>query len=81
MGKGKGKILGRVLRVRPGEVFLDVKIKNFLRMHRQLKALRQALPSTSTMVFRNKWAARTVNNFYRARAWYTCKKPKKKKKV
>jgi len=54
MGKGKGKISGRVLRIRPGEVFIDLKFRNLAKMGNRLKAFRQALPSTAQMVFRNK---------------------------
>lgn len=31
MGKGKGKIMGRVLRIKKGEVVLDIKCKNIFK--------------------------------------------------
>lgn len=80
MGKGKGKIFGRILKIRPGEIFFDFKVKNPLKTRRFVKAIKEALPARSRLVYRNKWAARIIANFYRRRVSRCYREKKKKKK-
>lgn len=80
MGKGKGKIMGRILKIRPGEVFLDVKAVNPLKWQRRIRAIRQAIPSVCSMVFKNRWAGRLISNYYKNRTWFHYKPAKRKKK-
>jgi ribosomal protein L16/L10AE len=50
MGKGKGKIVGRILKVHKGETIFNIRFKNFFKCRRWVKAIKGTVPSKSTLV-------------------------------
>jgi len=60
MGKGKGKIAGRVFRVKKGEVLVDLKFRNRLKSLKIYRALKEAIPGKTRLVYKNKWARRLL---------------------
>jgi len=59
MGKGKGKIAGRVVKIKRGESIVDLRFKNYLKTPRLIRALRRAMPATR-LVYRNKTLRRLL---------------------
>jgi ribosomal protein L16/L10AE len=68
MGKGKGKIMGRVLRIKKNEVVLDIKAKNIFKAKKSLRALRLAIPTTTKLTFKNRWVRRRLTMIFRNRS-------------
>jgi len=54
MGKGKGKIAGRVFRVKRGEVLVDLKFRNRLKSLKIYRAVKEAIPGKTRLVYKNK---------------------------
>jgi hypothetical protein len=67
MGKGKGKIVGRVLKMQRGEVLLDGFVANPLKTKKWVGALRLTLPARTRLVYFNRAAERVIKNYYRGR--------------
>ncbi|MBS1584570.1 MAG: ribosomal protein L16 [Bacteroidetes bacterium] len=80
MGKGKGKIAGRVAKIQRGEVLFEGKIAHHRKSRKWVSALKQTMPSTLQLVYHSKPAERTIKNFYRSRPWYAIAKKFKKRK-
>lgn len=79
MGKGKGKIAGRVLRVHKGETIFNIKIGHPFKSRRWVKALRETLPSTSKIVYSSHAAFVFKSNYFVNRPWIQHKKKKRKR--
>lgn len=57
MGKGKGKIAGRIMKLKRGQAIVDVKVRNFskkITYLKYLKALRAAIPYKTRLIYKNK---------------------------
>ena len=54
MGKGKGKIFGRVLKIQKGEIVLDVNIACPFKTKKWVDALQKSLPTTTKLIYKNR---------------------------
>jgi len=54
MGKGKGKIAGRIMKIRKGEVLVDVKLRSYRKSAVIMTALRRAIPFNGRLVYRDR---------------------------
>jgi len=79
MGKGKGKILGRILKIQKGEAIFDIRMRHPVKSKKWVTAVRRALPTTVKLVPSSHFVAKVTQNFFRRRPWMTFK-PKKKKR-
>lgn len=50
MGKGKGKIVGRILKIHKGETIFNIHLANIFKTRRWLKAVKGTLPSKTSLV-------------------------------
>lgn len=80
MGKGKGKIAGRILKIHKGETIFNIHLANFFKTKRWLKAVKGTLPSTTTLISHSWGARRFYFNHYSTRIRYRRKFRRKKKK-
>ena len=81
MGKGKGKIFGRVLKIKKGEIVFDANIANPLKTKKWVDALKKSLPTTTKLVYQNRKAELFLKNFFFSKTWKAFKKKTKKKKI
>jgi ribosomal protein L16/L10AE len=82
MGKGKGKIWGRLMKIERGEVIFDAHVRNPIKSRKWVRAVRRTLPVPSTLVYKCKSAERAHKNFLRlrrARGKFRVKRRKPKK--
>jgi ribosomal protein L16/L10AE len=54
MGKGKGKIAGRVLKIRPSETLVDLRLNALWKSYKHLTALRMAIPGKCKLVYKSR---------------------------
>jgi ribosomal protein L16/L10AE len=80
MGKGKGKIVGRVVKIKRGESIVDLRFRNYLKSPHLIRALRQAIPCTTRLVYRNKTLRRLLLTDKKKRPWRSYALLKKRKK-
>jgi len=80
MGKGKGKIAGRILKVLKGETIFNVHLANFFKTKRWLKAIKGTLPSKTSLVSSSWGAKRFYFLYYRNKSRVRRKFRRKKKK-
>lgn len=80
MGKGKGKIFGRVLKIKKGEVVFDMGVSHIRKSRKWLGALKLVIPTTTRVVYKSRWVYRRIKDYFRNRAWLSFKRKEKKKK-
>jgi ribosomal protein L16/L10AE len=80
MGKGKGKIGSRIMKIRRNEVIVDIRLKNYIKHRRFIKAVKSAIPSTTQVVFKNRWVRRHILTGKFMRPWLAHRVQKKRKK-
>lgn len=79
MGKGKGKIAGRVLRVQKGERIFSAFLADPKKTKRWLKAIKGTIPSKTTLVPSSWGAKRFYENYYRSFTYIKFRAKRKKK--
>lgn len=67
MGKGKGKIVGRILKVHKGETIFNIRPKNITKTRKHIRAIKGTIPSKSSLINSSWGAKKFYFNFYRYR--------------
>jgi len=79
MGKGKGKITGRLWKVQKGQGILDLKVRHPFKSRKIVTAVKRTMPTTVRLVTGSHFVQRAKTNFYGARWWMNYRRKKKRR--